>query len=189
MSQIVFGPDPALTTLPANIQSCLTGAPSETCDQLIGSLAQGYNATTGGPFCASPQYKTTTYCACVNNSVPCPQTTMSACANTAFAYKPYAWSVAPAPGAASPNEECKASNNCLNIIQVSGSQNVTSSINQSCGGGEAPNNIIVSTFISYPYITILLFFMIILLCIAIFIHTEDVEQELILQNHNGTGRS
>ena len=124
----VFGPDSQLVDLPAAMQACLPpGQPSQACDQLIGSAAQGYG------FCADPAYRQMTYCACVNSSAGCPQRTMPQCANAASSYKPWAW-YQPGPGGApSADSSCAASPVCVDIVDVGSGQNTVSGLSQQCG--------------------------------------------------------
>ena len=123
-----FGPDPPVATIPADFRACLPPAQgSAACDLIVGSSASGLG------FCGDPRWRQTTYCACVNNSVGCPSFSMAACANSAHAYKPYAWYQSPQPGQLSPYETCAKSPICVNLVEVGGSQNVVSGITQQCG--------------------------------------------------------
>lgn len=168
-----FGPDPMLTSLPSDMQNCLTTTPTPACDVIMGS------APSGQGHCANAMYAQTTYCSCVNNSMPCPQTTMAVCANTAYAYKPASWSVADANGV-STDENCRVANLCFNLVDVNGASNVVSSVNQSCGGGaNQSSNKIIQVVSTNPILSFLLFFMIIVLLIVISIHTDDIENDIL----------
>jgi len=125
-----FGPDPPPASLPAAARACLTPvASTPACDEYIGS------ADSGQGFCADPLYKTTTYCACVNNAISCPQFSMASCANAAYAYKPSWWYAGTGPGGAgpTPNATCATSPICVNLVEVGGDQNVVTGITQQCG--------------------------------------------------------
>ena len=122
---IHFGPDPAYTSLPGDMQACIA-SPSAACDTTMGS------AQTGGGYCASPEYAQTTYCSCVNSAISCPQVTMAACADTEHAYQPAFW-VQSIEGRPSQDSVCKAANLCVNLIDVEGDQNVLSGTTQQCG--------------------------------------------------------
>ena len=184
MTSINFGSTPSINSISTTdypkVPNCLTGTPSADCDEAIGDI---YTTNT---FCSDPAYQYTTFCACVNNSVPCPQTTMAACANTAYAYKPYAWTQS-INGGPSQDDECKAINNCVNILEAGGTSNLVSGVSQVCGS-TAPNSSVYNTLFSNPAVSLSLLFMIILLCIVIFIHTEDVELDL-LSRVNGSSNS
>jgi hypothetical protein len=125
-----FGPDPPPSALPAQAQQCLTPViSSAACDSYIGS------ADSGQGFCSQDAYKTTTYCACVNNATACPQFSMASCANAAFAYKPSWWyqGTGPTRNGPTPNETCSKSPICVNLVEVGGGENVVSGITQQCG--------------------------------------------------------
>lgn len=118
-----FGPSPFLRDLPAAFQACIPpNPPTAACDTIVGGLAEGYG------YCATPQYAQTTYCACVNNAIPCPASAAAACTNAAFAYLQTRQS----PGGAQ-YEECKGVPICVNVLEVGGSQNLTSGLSQQCG--------------------------------------------------------
>jgi hypothetical protein len=125
-----FGPDPAISDLSEEVQACLqqpAGSESNSCDGIIGS------ASTGRGFCADEKYKQTTYCACVNNAISCPQVAMASCANAAFAYKPSVWYQRTGTNGPTPNETCSKSTICVNLIEVGGSHNIVTGANQQCG--------------------------------------------------------
>jgi hypothetical protein len=121
----VFGPDPAWSSLPSEMQACIL-KPSQLCDVAIG------DATSGQGFCGTPSYEQTTYCSCVNNAVACAQTTMASCANSAYSYKPYSTSV-PGPSGKSADQVCASTPTCVSIVDISGSQNVVSGVTMQCG--------------------------------------------------------
>ena len=124
-----FGPDPPLASLPPDFQACVSAAaPTAECDTIVGS------AESGGGYCASPAYQQTTYCACVNNAMPCPIHVSAACANAAHAYQSSKM-VASLP-------ECEKTPVCINVVEVGGSQNVVSGIVQQCGTIEKMGNLI-----------------------------------------------
>jgi hypothetical protein len=118
-----FGPDPLLSSLPKAFQACLQGSPGPSCDALVGSLAQGSG------FCAEPEYAQTTFCACVNNAIPCPTVAAAACANSAFAYAPTDMR----PPSGRTFLRCKSQPICVDLVEVGGGQNVVSGVTQQCG--------------------------------------------------------
>lgn len=126
-----FGPDPAFSTLPAAFQACIN-APSASCDSAVGSA----DAHSG--FCSGP-YAQSTYCACVNNVIPCPMKAAAACANAEFAYLPTAMM----PGGRE-NAECASAQICVNSIEVGGSQNVVWDATQECGNTQVLNHFLTS---------------------------------------------
>lgn len=157
-----FGPDPAFTSLPEIMQGCLPPSqPSQACDVIMG------DAQTGTGFCASPAYEQTTYCACVNNAVACPQNSMAACANALYSYKPWAWNQA--VGGESKNETCAKAPICVNLVEVGGSQNIVSGITQQCGTIQNITNILKTD----PTLAVLLFVLIIAFIIVLSISPTD----------------
>lgn len=117
-----FGPDPALSTLPLEFQSCLPpNPPTVDCDMnIVGSLAHGAG------YCAYPAYADTTYCACVNAPITSSQCYFAPCANSAYAYM--TTKMKEQSGA-----NCPQGIVCINIVDVGGSQNVVTGITQQCG--------------------------------------------------------
>ena len=123
-----FGPDPPLDSLvgaDAPFKVCLGDNLSpETrryCDEIVGRWG-------GTGYCADSKFAQTTYCACVNNLIPCPMFAAAACANAAFSYRT---SRMQEGGVA--YKECKGQPICVNIVEIGGSQNVVSGITQQCG--------------------------------------------------------
>ena len=118
-----FGPDLPAAALPPAFQACLPPAqPSAECDGAVGSAAAGYG------FCSDPTYRRMTYCACVNNSVGCPEYAMASCANAAYSYKPAAW-YAPKADGLSQDAVCAKAPVCVNLVVGNTSGHVT----QQCG--------------------------------------------------------
>ncbi len=153
-----FGPDPPLSQLPQAFQTCLPpNAPSANCDNVVGSLA------TGQGYCSQPQYDQTTYCACVNNAIPCPMVAAAACANSAFAYVPTAMQ---APNGQA-YQRCKGQPICVNIVEIGGSQNIVSGITQQCGIITNIQNIVSAN----PTLAILAFLLFITLIVLMSIRT------------------
>jgi len=99
---------------------------------------------------------------------------MAVCANTAFAYKPYAWS----EGTPSLNSECRSAPVCINMIEVGGSQNIANNVKQSCNLGEATANAAGNAAMNAPYLFVLLLVLFVLLAVVASIHTTDKEEEL-----------
>lgn len=167
-----FGPDMPLSELPPAFAACLPpAASSSACDQTIGSSSSGLGYCScdcsGGtcpPMCGGQSYAQMTYCACVNNGAPCPQLSSAPCANSAFAYRPWAWSNA-AGGGPTYNEECGDSQICVNILEVGGDQNVVSGLTQQCGTFETIQ-IIVGTNPALAAIALLLVLVIVGLLLA-----------------------
>ena len=160
-----FGPDPPPSTLPAPAQACLIPVSSSpACDAFIGSAAQGSG------FCALDEYKQTTYCACVNNAVACPQYAMASCANAAFAYRPAAWYAKTGAGHDSPseNDSCKSAPICVNLVEIGGEQNLVSGITQQCGTITNITNILKTN----PTLAILAAVLLIMLIVVMSIHTD-----------------
>lgn len=135
-----FGPDLPPPDLPPDFAACLPpAASSSACDRIVGSSSSGLGYCScdcaGGAcpgFCDEQGYARMTYCACVNNAAPCPQLSSAPCANSAFAYQPWAWSNT-ASGGATYDEECGDSQICVNILEVGGDQNVVNDLTQQCG--------------------------------------------------------
>jgi hypothetical protein len=118
-----FGPDPALGTLPAAVQQCLPPNPqSAACDAVIGDYA------SGAGFCADPAHAGTTYCACVNNSLPCPMIASASCSNAPHSYRNAAMTVD------SPEYKyCASHPICVNQVDLAGNQDVARGVVQECG--------------------------------------------------------
>jgi hypothetical protein len=159
-----FGPDPPLSSLGVTAQQCLTpGASSAACDKYIGS------ADSKNGFCALDNYKTTTYCACVNNASPCPQFSMASCANAAYAYKPHWWYEPPTPGAPTPDTKCSTAPICVNLVEVGGGQNVVSGITQQCGTIKNISNVLKTN----PTLAVLTFLLFITLIVVMSLHADS----------------
>ena len=160
-----FGPDPPISTLPTLAQQCLSpGGDSDACDRYIGS------ADSGQGFCSLDAYKTTTYCACVNNAIACPQFSMAACANAAFAYKPAWWYAGTGPGGASPspNTTCATSPICVNLVEIGGEHNVVSNVAQQCGAITSLTN----TLKANPILAVLAFLLFVALIVVMSLHVD-----------------
>jgi hypothetical protein len=175
-----FGPDPPAATLPAEMQACLPPAPpSLACDAIIGA------ADSGTGYCAADAYKTTTYCACVNNIQSCPQFSMASCANAAYAYRPAAWYAGTGPGGLSPSyqQSCATSPICVNIVDVGGSQNLVSGITQQCGVITNVTNVIKAS----PILAILAFILIVALVYVLMSRTDDDDDDDAGGDNRGRG--
>jgi hypothetical protein len=121
---VEFGPDVPIGVLPQPFRDCLPGNPaSADCDAIVGSTQIG----TG--YCSVDPYRRMSYCACVNNKIPCPMIAAVACANSAYAYLPTG--MTPPDGAK--YVSCKSSPICVNLVDVGGSQNVVPGVVQQCG--------------------------------------------------------
>jgi hypothetical protein len=163
-----FGPDPPIATLPQAFRRCLSpNAASAGCDGSIGSLqsGSGYCAvTTPDPrYPGTAPYAQSTYCACVNNAIPCPMVAAAACANSAFAYAPT--KMTPPDGAA--YAACKGQPICVNLIEVGGNQNVVSGITQQCGVIQNIQNIISTN----PALAVLAFLLFVTLVVLLSMKT------------------
>lgn len=157
-----FGPDMLPSQLPPLMQGCLPpNAPSRSCDTAMG------NAQSGTGFCASPSFEKTTYCACVNNAVTCPQNSMAACASALYSYKPWIWNQA--IGGESRNETCAKTPICVNLVEVGGSQNLVSGITQQCGTIQNITNVLKTN----PTLAILLFILFIAFIVVLSITPTD----------------
>jgi hypothetical protein len=154
-----FGPDPPLSTLPSDFLACLTTPASLDCDNIVGK------AGSGNGYCAQGAYQQTTYCACVNNVIPCPMVAAAACANSAFAYTPTKMTP--------PNGEaylaCKGQPICINLVAVGGNQNVVSGITQECGTIEK----ITDTIAASPSLAAIAFVLLVMLVILLSVRPED----------------
>lgn len=165
-SWTTFGPDPPPDSLPIAAQKCLapmTSSPS--CDNYIGYAASGQG------FCAQDEYKRTTYCACVNNAVACPQYSMASCANAAFAYKPSWWYTKTGPNGDGPskNETCEKTPICVNLVEVGGNQNMVANVTQQCGTVTNVTNMLKAN----PMMSAFALILFIMLIIVLAVHTED----------------
>jgi hypothetical protein len=158
-----FGPDDPLSSLDAQFRGCLgpdlTAAERQRCDAVVGSLA------SGNGYCANDRYSRMSYCACVNNAIPCPMVAASACANSAFAYRPSAMS--PPDGEAYLG--CKDATICVNLVEVGGSQNVVSGITQQCGVIQNVRNVIGA----YPIFAVILLVLVVCLAMLLVIARDD----------------
>jgi hypothetical protein len=163
-----FGPDPPFASLPEAFQKCLPpNAQTVTTDGVIGSLAsgQGYcSQTTPDPrYPGSAPYAQSTYCACVNNAIPCPMVAAAACANSAFAYLPTRMT----PPSGSAYAVCKDRPICINIVEVGGNQNIVSGITQQCGVIQNIQNVIQTS----PTLAALAFLLFITLVVLLSMRT------------------
>lgn len=167
-----FGPDVSLGSLPPDFRACLPPNPATPeCDQVVRSLAagQGYCGNrdgSGNP--TSANYGQMTYCACVNNAISCPEFTSAACANSAFAYKPYAWAVENA-GGESQYSSCEDTPICVNILEVGGDQNVVSGLTQQCGTFQTVQLVIGTN----PALAALAFILIVVIVVLLLARTDD----------------
>ncbi len=165
-----FGPDAPISSLPSEFSACLPpAANSSACDRTIGSLSSGLGYCScdcsGGSDkscpapCGGQSYAHMTYCACVNNAATCPQLSSAPCANSAFAYQPWAWSNS-SSGTTTYDDECGESQICVNILEVGGDQNMVNGLNQQCGTFET-EHIIVGTNPALAIVALFLMFVII----------------------------
>ena len=164
MSNLQFGPDAPLSNLPVEFRACLppnTLSPAQqaSCDTAVGSMASGIG------YCSEAPYNTMTYCACVNNAIPCPMIAAAACVNSAFSYRP---SDMLAPNGQS-YLDCKGTPICVNIVEVGGSQNVVSGITQECGVIQNITNVISTN----PPLAVLAIILFIMLVILLSMRSED----------------
>lgn len=149
---IDFSNDVPLSTLPSDFSKCLEN-PSVACDAIVGST------TLGSGYCNDSQYEQTTYCACVNNSLPCPSITSTICSNFEYAYTPTTMM----PPSGLDYIKCKSQPLCINLAEIGGSQNVVTSINQQCGVITNATNFIVL----HPYFMVFLVILLIVISIII----------------------
>ena len=131
---------------------------------IVGSLASGQG------YCSQAPWANMTYCACVNNAIPCPMMASSACANSAFAFKPT--NMLPPNGVS--YGECKNASICVNVVEVGGSQNVVSNITQECGVIQNVQNLVNTS----PMLAAITFILIIVLIILLAMKTEGGEHAL-----------
>lgn len=158
-----FGPDPQFSTLPGPVQNCLKpGGASYLCDGIIGDM----DSQIG--FCGESQYARTTYCSCVNNSVPCPVYSMASCSNSALAYKPWAWYQAQ-PGGESQDTKCGKEPICVNVVEAEGTNNLVPGLNQQCGTIENITNIAKTN----PIMAAIIMILVIILVITLVIHIDS----------------
>jgi hypothetical protein len=163
-----FGPDAPLSALPLAFRACLPpNSSTEQCDELIGSAQDGQG------FCADPNYRQMTYCACVNNSVACPEYAMASCANSAYSYKPWAWYQPGPDGAPSKDQNCASAPICVNLMEVGGSQNVVSDITQQCGTITNITNVLKTN----PKLAALTFLLFIILVVVMSMRTADSDDK------------
>jgi hypothetical protein len=153
-----FGPDPPFDTLYDTFRMCLQpGKSSSDCDKIVGSLE------AGSGFCGpNSGYAKTSYCACVNNLIPCPTQTAAACANSAFAYRPTSM----LPGGVA-YEECKDRSLCVNLNEVGGKDNIVSGVTLSCGPVQKFGNTIQAS----PILAIIAFILLIALIVLFYTDT------------------
>ncbi len=128
-------PSPSVVNLPgwmrAAIQNSENGKQNESDDMQIGSISSG----TG--FCSTDRFKHQLYCACVNAPVANPECMFAQCTNNAVAYK----TTQMAKTMENRSKECPQVVSCQQIIDMGGSDNVTSNIAQELDCGK-------NTFIS-----------------------------------------
>jgi hypothetical protein len=136
-------------------------------DLMVGSTAVTPDMITLSPnYCGQDEFKRTLYCACVNNSLPCPLQSSPYC-KSAYAYKPYAYS----HGAMLDN--CKLDVLCNNSVIVNGNQNVDSELTQCCSNSDCRNGGTTgSSGTSWPWSYILLFVLIVILVITLAVNFE-----------------
>ena len=128
-----FGPDAPLAQLPDAMRACLPPAPpSRGCDEIMGSAFGGLG------YCSVEPYRSMSFCACANSSVPCPMIAAAACANSGFAYLPSP--MQPPDGAK--YAACRGQPICVNLVQIGGAQNVASGITQQCGTIQNVRNVV-----------------------------------------------
>lgn len=154
-----FGPDPPLDALPKKFRACVEKPGTAACDALVGSAASGQG------YCSRPAYAQTTYCACVNNAIPCAGIAAAACVNSEFAYLPTAMR---APDGQK-YLECMATPICVNVFEVGGNQNVVQNIKQECGPITNITNIINTN----PVLAVLVFVLVVALVVLMRTHVED----------------
>ncbi|MFA6166973.1 MAG: hypothetical protein WC700_10170 [Gemmatimonadaceae bacterium] len=154
-----FGPDPPLEDLPKHFRACIEKPGTPGCDALVGSAA------SGNGYCSRSQYAQTTYCACVNNAIPCAGVVAAACVNSEFAYRPTAIR---AP-AGEDYLACKNLPICINVVEVGGNQNVVQNIKQECGPITNITNIINAN----PTLAILVFVLVVALVILMRMSVSD----------------
>jgi len=163
---VKFGPDTQLpSTLDQRILKCIHDKRSSAyCDAIIGSKA------TGSGFCSKSPWDRMTYCACVNNALPCPHITTTTCSNSNSAYVPTQL----AENGREYNT-CKDREICTNVLNVEGHYDVLSDIVQDCGPATNVTNVLAST----PIIGVLLIFIILLLVSILIssIHTHKKKKK------------
>lgn len=130
--------------------------------QISQTLCNGYIGDyNSGGLCSIPKYANTVFCSCVNNQLPCPTTTSSMCANLLYAY--HSSAIEDAENAA----DCKAI--CMNVIDITGNNNILSKNTQTCGPGQTVNNL----FKTDPILFVLVFILIIVVTMLLFVRVDD----------------
>lgn len=139
---LVFTTPPAYSifensgTLPNDLITCVTtGQGTAPCDKTMGSIA------SGGGYCATTPYSTMTYCACVNNTLPCATVTSQYCSNDPYSYK---------PSYASPS--CANANLCVNAVDTG--SGIVDGVTQVCG---ASNMMINSNYLLILIVIVIIY--------------------------------
>ena len=170
-----FGPDPPFSTLPQDFQDCITASrtttPIDGCDTTVGGAISGQ--TTG--YCMvqpagslETDYSQTTFCACVNNAISCPEFSVASCADAENAYIPTEMALG-----GSDYTKCKGQPICVNLVDIGGSSNLASNITQECG---VITNI-YNTITASPALAAIVFVLVLALIILMMSRTdEDYDQ-------------
>ena len=153
-----FGPDVPYELLNRAFKDCLPpNKPTSQTDEIVGSLEAGRG------FCGpNSGLAKMSYCACVNNKIPCPTKTAASCANSAFAYRPTTM----LPGGTS-YEACENLSICVNLAEVGGEENLVAGITQSCG----PVQNFTNTIQASPILAIFAFILLIALIVLVYMDT------------------
>ena len=142
-----FSSSTPLENLPNEFRMCLPPNPaSNACDSIVNK------------YCSQPPYNQTIYCACVNNSMPCPMVTSVPCANSIYSYKPMTMQ-----DGGVEFQNCKGATICVSDVNVYGSNNVVKGVVQDCG---TISNI-TNTFNKYPALSSIMFIIFISLIVLI----------------------
>jgi hypothetical protein len=148
---VKFGPDAQLPNTPDGwpVLDCIKNKKSSPeCDSIIGSAA------IGSGFCSKSPWDRMTYCACVNNALPCPHITTTTCSNSNSAYVPTQLTEN-----GREYNTCKDRDICVNVATVEGQNDVISDLVQDCGPVTNVTNVLAST----PIIGVLMIFILLLL--------------------------
>jgi hypothetical protein len=166
-----FGPDPHLDDLEPAFKACLndtlSAASRRNCDELVGQWG-------GSGFCSQPKYAQTTYCACVNNLIPCPMVAAAACANAAFSYR-----TSRMQEGGIEYKECKGQPICVNLVEIGGSQNVVGGITQQCGTIQNIKNL----YTANPKLAVIFFILLVALIITMSMKTDDLGATYVASEH------
>lgn len=152
-----FTPGVPKGLLPADFKWCMDN-PSAACDVVVGGLTDA----TG--YCSTPAFAQTTYCACVNNALPCPARTSAQCLN-AGAYLPWAMTAGPAA------DRCRSVPICISTAVVNGDHDILSNLVQECGPvagpgpapGAGPGAVAPSLSTTPAWLLVLVFVMLVLI--------------------------